>query len=121
MPRRKTRSFLPASRSPAANGFYYLGSKISRKSIEKPSPFIFYKFYTQIAKTTDRPYTAMLFINYLSTAEGIATYQEGNGVYSTNSMVQQDKDSLLDGFVLENYADVKSDWVSIVKLLEGYN
>ena len=80
-----------------------------------------YKFYTQIAKTTDRPYTAMLFINYLSTAEGIATYQEGNGVYSTNSMVQQDIDSLLDGFVLENYADVKSDWVSIVKLLEGYN
>ena len=80
-----------------------------------------YKFYTQIAKTTDRPYTAMLFINYLSTAEGIATYQEGNGVYSTNNTVQQDIDSLLDGFVLENYTDVKSDWASIVKLLEGYN
>ena len=80
-----------------------------------------YKFYTQIAKTTDRPYTAMLFINYLSTAEGIANYQEGNGVYSTNNTVQQDIDSLLNGFVMENYADVKSDWASIVKLLEGYN
>ena len=63
----------------------------------------------------------MLFINYLSTAEGIATYQEGKGVYSTNSTVQQDIDSLLDGFVLENYTDIKSDWASIVKLLEGYN
>ena len=50
----------------------------------------------------------MLFINYLSTAEGIATYQEGNGVYSTNNTVQQDIDSLLDGFVLENYAVVET-------------
>ena len=114
-------AFYQPPEAPPQMVFYYLGSKISCKSIEKPSPFIFYKFYTQIAKTTDRPYTAMLFINYLSTAEGIATYQEGKGVYSTNSTVQQDIDSLLDGFVLENYADIKSDWASIVKLLEGYN
>ncbi len=80
-----------------------------------------YKFYTQIAKTTDRPYTALLFINYLSTAEGIAKYQEGNGVYSTNRTVQSDIDDLLNGFVVENYPDVKSDWASIIRLLEGYN
>lgn len=80
-----------------------------------------YKFYAQIAKTTDRPYTAMLFINYLSTAEGIAKYQEGNGVYSTNHTVQADIDDLLKGFVVENYSDVRVDWASIVRLLEGYN
>ena len=80
-----------------------------------------YKFYTQIAKTTDRPYTAMLFINYLSTAEGVAKYQEGNGVYSTNYKVQTDIDNLIKGFVLENYADVTSEWASIVRLLEEYN
>lgn len=79
-----------------------------------------YKFYAQISKTTDRPYTAMLFTNYLSTAEGIAHYQEGNGVYSSNTKVQTDLNTLLDGFVIENYSDVKASWASIVKKLESY-
>ena len=69
-----------------------------------------YKFYTQITKQpTVRIRQCSLLTIYQPTAEGIATYREGNGVYSTNSTVQQDIDSLLDGFVLENYTVVETD------------
>ena len=84
-----------------------------------------YKFYTQVAKTTDRPYTAMLFINYLSTAEGVAHYQEGHGVYSSNTKVSPANNdpslaSVLEKCVVENYGDVKAKWAELKRLIESY-
>ena len=77
-----------------------------------------YKFYYQISKTTDRPFTAMLYANYISNAEGIASWtSEGNGIYSATDA---NINTLLKDCVIENFNDVKKDWASIVAKLESY-
>lgn len=77
-----------------------------------------YKFYYQISKTTDRPYTAMLYANYISNAEGITTWtSEGNGIYSAGDA---NINTLLDNCVIENFEDVKGEWAEIVAKLESY-
>ena len=77
-----------------------------------------YKFYYEISKTTDRPYTAMLYAYYLSDSNGIATWtSEGNGIYSATD---PDIANLLNNCVIENFGDVRSSWANIVKLLETY-
>ena len=77
-----------------------------------------YKFYYEISKTTDRPFTAMLYANYLSDADGITSWtSEGNGIYSANDA---NIDTLLKDCVIENFNDVKKEWASIVAKLESY-
>ena len=77
-----------------------------------------YKFYYQISKTTDRPFTAMLYANYISNADGITTWtSEGNGIYSATDA---NINTLLKDCVIENFNDVKKDWASIVAKLESY-
>lgn len=77
-----------------------------------------YKFYYQISKTTDRPFTAMLYANYLATADGISSWtSEGNGIYSASD---ENLSTLLKDCVIENFADVKANWAEIVAKLESY-
>ena len=71
--------------------------------------YFVYHMYAQIAKTTDRPYTSMLFINYISTQEGADFWAKksiGPGAYSTNETVVSDQvetlESILDNAVVEN-------------------
>ena len=46
-----------------------------------------YPMYAQIAQKTSRPYTAMLFVNYLMTAEGFAPWGKDIGAYSTDPAI----------------------------------
>lgn len=77
-----------------------------------------YKFYYQVSKTTDRPYTAMLYANYISNAEGISTWtSEGKGIYSAG---EANISTLLNNCVIENFDEVKGEWAEIVAKLESY-
>ncbi len=53
-------------------------------AIEPFSGFM-YPMYAMIASNTSRPYTAMLFIEYLMTAEGFAPWGKSIGAYSANT------------------------------------
>ena len=71
--------------------------------------YFVYHMYAQISKNTDRPYTSMLFINYISTQEGAdfwAKKSVGPGAYSTNTTYTTDQaetlKSILDNAVVEN-------------------
>lgn len=71
--------------------------------------YFVYHMYAQISKNTDRPYTSMLFINYISTQEGADFWAKksiGPGAYSTNENYVTDQDetlkSILDNAVVED-------------------
>lgn len=71
--------------------------------------YFVYHMYAQISKNTDRPYTSMLFINYISTQEGADFWAKksiGPGAYSTNTTYTTDQDetlqSILDNAVVED-------------------
>ncbi len=55
----------------------------------KIAPFagFMYPMYVQITQKTNRPYTAMLFVNYLMTAEGFAPWGKDIGAYSTDPSI----------------------------------
>ncbi len=46
-----------------------------------------YPMYVQITQKTNRPYTAMLFVNYLMTADGFAPWGKDIGAYSTDPSI----------------------------------
>lgn len=46
-----------------------------------------YPMYAQIIKKTSRPYTAMLFVDYLMSAEGFSPWGKDIGAYSTNPAI----------------------------------
>ena len=55
-------------------------------AIEPFSGFM-YPMYAMVTSNASRPYTAMLFIEYLMTSEGFAPWGKSVGAYSTNTQV----------------------------------
>lgn len=55
-------------------------------AIEPFSGFM-YPMYAMVTSNASRPYTAMLFIEYLMTSEGFAPWGKSIGAYSTNTQV----------------------------------
>jgi len=87
-------------------------------TIIKPFSGFMYPMYAMITANSSRPYTAMLFIEYLMTAEGFAPWGKSIGAYSSNntiapkdgdlpladwkaSLVMEDPE-----YILENFEDV---------------
>ncbi|NLC33616.1 MAG: ABC transporter substrate-binding protein [Clostridiales bacterium] len=88
-------------------------------TVEPFSGFI-YPMYALVSSGATRPYTAMLFIEYLMGAEGFAPWGKSIGAYSTNQdlvplegdlPISVWKDSLVvenPAYILENYEDVST-------------
>lgn len=88
-------------------------------SVEPFAGFI-YPMYTLVSAGATRPYTAMLFIEYLMGAEGFKPWGKSIGAYSTNQdlvPLEGDlaigvwKDTLVvedPAYILENYEDVST-------------
>ena len=88
-------------------------------AIEPFSGFM-YPMYALVSSNASRPYTAMLFIEYLMTAEGFHPWGKSIGAYSTNTAVTPNEGDLaLDAwkaslvmedpeYILDNYEDVYS-------------
>lgn len=87
-------------------------------TIIKPFSGFMYPMYAMVTANSSRPYTAMLFIEYLMTAEGFAPWGKSIGAYSSNntiapkdgdlpladwkaSLVMEDPE-----YILENFEDV---------------
>ena len=50
----------------------------------------------------------MLFTNYLATEEGVSGFiGQDLGIYSSTSTVTAGLDSLTDGYIMENYDDLR--------------
>ncbi len=79
-----------------------------------------YPIYAMVSANANRPYTAMLFIEYLMTAEGFAPWSKSIGAYSGNSaipekegdlplsvwkdtLVVEDPEYILDNFEVEDF------------------
>ena len=79
----------------------------------EPFAGFMYPMYCQITTKAPRPYTAMLFINYLMEEEGFAAWGDSWGAYSTNSNIQvNDGDKPLsfwrDTLVIEDASYIKT-------------
>lgn len=78
-----------------------------------------YQFYAQVSKSTDRPYTAMLFTNYLATEEGVSGYiGKDLGIYSSTSTVTKNLSALTDGYIMENYDEIKDIYAETLEFIE---
>lgn len=87
--------------------------------IEPFSGFM-YPMYAMVSVNASRPYTAMLFIEYLMSQDGFAPWGKSIGAYSTNTAIAPNegdlglsvwKDSLVmedPEYILDNYEDVYS-------------
>ena len=87
-------------------------------TIIKPFSGFMYPMYAMITANSSRPYTAMLFIEYLMTAEGFAPWGKSIGAYSSNNTIApKDGDLPLADwkaslvmedpkYILENFEDV---------------
>lgn len=87
--------------------------------IEPFSGFM-YPMYALVSSNASRPYTAMLFIEYLMTQDGFEPWGKSIGAYSTNTQIAPNEGDLgLDAwkgslvmedpeYILENYEDVYS-------------
>ena len=87
--------------------------------IEPFSGFM-YPMYALVSSNASRPYTAMLFIEYLMTQDGFEPWGKSIGAYSTNTQIAPNEGDLgLDvwkgslvmedpEYILENYEDVYS-------------
>lgn len=88
-------------------------------TVEPFSGFM-YPIYTMVSANANRPYTAMLFIEYVMTAEGFAPWGKSIGAYSGNSaipekegdlplsvwkdtLVVEDPEYILDNFEVEDF------------------
>ncbi len=88
-------------------------------AVEPFSGFM-YPMYALISAAATRPYTAMLFIEYLMTAEGFEPWGKSIGAYSTSTAIAPNdgdlgieiwKDTLVmedAEFILDNYEDVST-------------
>lgn len=88
-------------------------------AIEPFSGFM-YPMYALVTKNASRPYTAMLFIEYLMTQEGFEPWGKSIGAYSTNTQIPANEGDLgIDvwkqtlvmedpDYILEAYEDVYS-------------
>lgn len=89
------------------------------KPIEPFAGFM-YPMYAMLSSNASRPYTAMLFIEYLMTQDGFKPWGKSIGAYSTNTAVAPNEGDLtLDAwkaslvmedpeYILDNYEDVYS-------------
>lgn len=91
----------------------------------QPFAGFMYSLYAQICTHGSRPYTAMLFTNYLMTQEGFEPWSESIGGYSANSQVpvfegDSDLSFWKERLVLEDGAYISSvkadveDWINSV-------
>ena len=90
-------------------------------AVEPFSGFM-YPMYTLVSAAASRPYTAMLFIEYLMSADGFQPWGKSIGAYSSSTAIQPNegdlgidvwKDTLVmedAQYILDNYTDV-SDFV----------
>ena len=79
-----------------------------------------YPMYAMISSNASRPYTAMLFIEYLMTEDGFKPWGKSIGAYSGNASIAPNEGDLgLDAwkaslvmedpeYILDNYEDVYS-------------
>lgn len=86
----------------------------------EPFAGFMYPMYAQVSAAATRPYTAMLFIEYLMTAEGFQPWGKSIGAYSPNTAIAPNagdldvtvwKDSLVledPEFILDNFEDVST-------------
>ncbi len=78
-----------------------------------------YQFYAQISKSTDRPYTAMLFTNYLATEEGVSGFiGKDLAIYSSTSTVTADLAAVTEGYILENVEELKDVYAEGLEFIE---
>ena len=97
----------------------------SETEFESITPFagFMYAIYAQLATAGPRPYTAMLFINYLMTDEGFTPWKQIGGYSANNSVALADKDDQPLSFwnktlVVEDGAYIKTvkvsatDWIN---------
>ncbi len=97
-------------------------NKNSSDQYIKIEPFagFMYALYAQLASYGPRPYTAMLFINYLMTEEGFSPWATLGGYSSNSSIAVTDGDSTLsfwrDNLVFEDGAYI----VSVKTKVEDY-
>jgi iron(III) transport system substrate-binding protein len=89
-------------------------------TIIEPFSGFMYPMYAMITANSSRPYTAMLFIEYLMGADGFKPWGKSIGAYSSNTEIQPLEGDLgLDAwkaslvmedpeYILDNYEDVYS-------------
>ena len=99
-----------------------VGEYVAAETGEPIEPFsgFMYPMYAMISSNASRPYTAMLFIEYLMTQDGFQPWGKSIGAYSTNTAVAPNEGDLgLDAwkaslvmedpaYILDNYEDVYS-------------
>lgn len=99
-----------------------VGQYVAAETGEPIEPFsgFMYPMYAMISSNASRPYTAMLFIEYLMTQDGFKPWGKSIGAYSTNTAVAPNEGDLgLDAwkaslvmedpaYILDNYEDVYS-------------
>ena len=95
---------------------------VAAETCEPVEPFagFMYPMYAMISSNASRPYTAMLFIEYLMTQDGFKPWGKSIGAYSTNTAITHNEGDLgLDAwkaslvmedpaYILDNYEDVYS-------------
>ena len=99
-----------------------VGQYVAAETDEAIEPFsgFMYPMYAMISVNASRPYTAMLFIEYLMTQDGFKPWGKSIGAYSTNTaVIPNEGDLALDAwkaslvmedpeYILDNYEDVYS-------------
>lgn len=86
---------------------------------ESITPFagFMYAIYAQIASKGPRPYTAMLFTNYLMSAEGFAPWSSAIGAYSGNQNVAANENDQKDlAFYKANLVVEDGEYINSVKV-----
>ena len=99
-----------------------VGEYVAAETGEPIEPFagFMYPMYAMLSSNATRPYTAMLFIEYLMTQDGFKPWGKSIGAYSTNTAITPNEGDLgLDAwkaslvmedpaYILDNYEDVYS-------------
>ena len=75
-----------------------------------------YAIYSQICTRGPRPYTAMLFTNYLMSKEGFAPWGDAIGAYSGNQSVAENKNDQKNlAFYKQNLVIEDGEYINTVK------
>lgn len=75
-----------------------------------------YSLYAQLCTNGPRPYTAMLFTNYLMTSEGFAPWLESVGGYSSNKKIAPFEGDKTVDFYKQNLVVEDGDYINTVKV-----
>ena len=94
-------------------------SEITRLNEMQGFKGFIYQFYAQVSKSTDRPYTALLFSNYLATEEGVKGFIGSDmGIYSSTSTVTKNLAAVTEGYIMENYDELKEIYAETLEFIE---